>query len=151
VYRIDAQSGGITLLTDECDKPNGLCFSPDYRKLYVADSGTPQEIRVWDIDGIRLRNGRRFTSMELKGVGTGNADGIRADTQGNIWAGAGWVGEGYDGVHVFSPPGERIGMILLPEICANLCFGGAHGDLLFMAASQSVYALYVRAQGAHIA
>jgi gluconolactonase len=151
VYRIDAQSGGITLLTDECDKPNGLCFSPDYRKLYVADSGTPREIRVWDIDGIRLRNGRRFTSMELKGVGTGNADGIRADTQGNIWAGAGWVGEGYDGVHVFSPPGERIGMILLPEICANLCFGGAHGDLLFMAASQSVYALYVRAQGAHIA
>jgi gluconolactonase len=151
VYRIDAGSGRVTLLTDECDKPNGLCFSPDYKKLYVADSGEPHDIKVWDIDGERLRKGDSFASMELKGVGTGGADGIRADRDGNIWAGAGWAGEGYDGVHVFSPAGERIGQILLPEICANLCFGGAHGDRLFMAASQSIYALYVRTQGAHIA
>jgi gluconolactonase len=86
--------------------------------------------------------------MELKGVGAGLADGIRADTNGNIWVGAGWVGPGYDGVHVFAPEGERIGMILLPEICANLCFGGPRRNRLFMAASQSIYALYVEATGA---
>jgi gluconolactonase len=88
--------------------------------------------------------------MELPGKGTGLADGIRADKDGNIWAGAGWVGEGYDGVHIFAPTGERIGMILLPEICANLCFGGSKRNRLFMAASQSLYAVYVDTQGAHI-
>ena len=66
---------------------------------------------------------------------------------GNIWVGAGWVGEGYDGVHIFAPDGVRIGQILLPEICANVCFGGAKRNRLFMAASQSVYALYVETQG----
>ena len=79
------------------------------------------------------------------------ADGIRADTDGNLWVGAGWVGEGYDGVHVFAPDGIRIGMILLPEICANICFGGSRRNRLFMAASQSLYAVYVEAQAAHIA
>ena len=77
-------------------------------------------------------------------------DGIRADTDGNIWAAAGWAGEGYDGVHVFAPDGQRIGQILLPEICANLCFGGPKRNRLFMAASRSIYALYVEAQGAHL-
>jgi len=88
--------------------------------------------------------------MELAGKGAGAADGIRADVDGNIWAGCGWVGEGYDGVHVFAPPGERIGMILLPEICANLCFGGSKRNRLFMTASQSLYSVYVETQGAHI-
>jgi len=78
------------------------------------------------------------------------ADGIRADTEGNIWVGAGWVGAGYDGVHTFTPEGERIGMILLPEICANICFGGEKRNRLFMAASQSLYSVYVETQGAHI-
>ena len=81
----------------------------------------------------------------------GAADGIRADRDGNLWAGAGWGGEGYDGVHVFAPDGQRIGQILLPEICSNVCFGGAKRNRLFMTASQSLYALYVEAQGAHIA
>ena len=89
--------------------------------------------------------------MELPGKGAGMADGIRADTDGNIWAGAGWVGDGYDGVHIFAPGGKRIGMILLPEICANVCFGGPKRNRLFMAASQSLYAVYVETQGAHIA
>jgi gluconolactonase len=88
--------------------------------------------------------------MDLAGKGAGLADGIRADADGNIWVGAGWVGAGYDGVHVFAPSGERIGMILLPEICSNVCFGGAKRNRLFMTASQSLYAVYVETRGAHI-
>jgi gluconolactonase len=158
VYRIDAKTGKMDLVTDELYKPNGLCFSPDYKKLYIVDTGSthypeaPKNIKVYDVaDGKALRNGRQFTSMELPGKGAGIADGIRADEDGNIWAGAGWVGPGYDGVHVFAPGGERIGMILLPEICANLCFGGTKRNRLFMAGSQSLYALYVETRGAHIA
>jgi gluconolactonase len=158
VYRIDGQSGKIAMVADDLFKPNGLCFSPDYKKLYVCDTGSshyPQAkniIQVYDVaDNQALRNGRRFISMEIPGKGNGLADGIRADKDGNIWAGAGWVGAGYDGVHVFNSDGARIGMILLPEICANICFGGPRRNRLFMAASQSLYAVYVEAQGAHIA
>jgi gluconolactonase len=151
VYRIDASTGALNMVTDEIEKPNGLCFSPDYRKLYVCDTGAPRDIRVWDVaDAKSLRGGRRFVSMEMNG-NTGGADGIRADTDGNIWAGAGWVGDGYDGVHVFSPEGQRIGLIKLPEICANLTFGGQKRNKLFMTAGQSLYMVYVEAQGAHIA
>ena len=152
VYRIDPKTGKVEIVTDDGDKPNGLCFSPDYKKLYIADTGgpSPKGIDVWEVNGVKLAGKRRFCSMELKGKGAGAADGIRADVEGNIWAAAGWVGEGYDGVHVFSPEGERIGMILLPEICANICFGGVKRNRLFMAASQSLYAVYVETQGAHI-
>jgi gluconolactonase len=101
------------------------------------------------IDGKKLDKRRRFCSMEFNGK-MGGSDGIRADTDGNIWSAAGWVGSGYDGVHIFAPDGKRIGMILLPEICANLCFGGEKRNRLFMVASQSVYAVYVNAKGAHI-
>ena len=88
--------------------------------------------------------------MQL-GDKSGGADGIRADRDGNIWASAGWVGDGYDGVHIFDPKeGERIGQIRLPEICSNVCFGGKKRNILFMTASQSLYAVYVEAQGAHI-
>ncbi|MCS6777357.1 MAG: SMP-30/gluconolactonase/LRE family protein [Chloroherpetonaceae bacterium] len=158
VYRID-RTGKIEKVTDEIFKPNGLCFSPDYKKLYVADTGSshypeaPKNIKVWDVDGSRLRNGREFASMKLAmkdGEKAGLADGIRADRDGNIWASAGWVGEGYDGVHIFAPTGQRIGQILLPEICGNVCFGGPRRNRLFMTASQSLYAVYVEAQGAHI-
>lgn len=151
VYRVDPKSGQIEMVTDEIAKPNGLCFSPDYRRLYVADSGGPRNIKVWDVaDDQSLRGGRVFASMTLEGKGSGVADGIRADVDGNIWAGAGWVGAGYDGVHVFSPEGDRIGQILLPEICSNLCFGGTRRNRLFMTGSQSLYAVYVETQGAHI-
>jgi gluconolactonase len=155
VYRIDGKTGAMQLVTDELFKPNGLCFSPDYRRLYIADTGSthypeaPKNIKVFDVaDGRTLRNGHEFVSMQLPGVGTGMADGIRADKDGNVWAAAGWVGAGYDGVHVFAPDGQRIGQILLPEICANLCFGGLRRNRLFMAASQSLYAVYVETQGA---
>jgi gluconolactonase len=146
VYRIDAATGALSLVTDECGKPNGLCFSPDYRLLYVADTGRGERnIKVWDVaGGARLERGRAFISM-----GEGAADGIRADVDGNVWAGAGWVGEGYDGVHVFAPDGARIGQILLPEVCSNLCFGGRKRNRLFMTASQSLYSVYVETRGAH--
>jgi len=157
VYRIDPKAGKIDLVTDEIFKPNGLCFSPDYKRLYVADTGAshypqaPRNIKSWDIaDSRTLRGGRQFCSMELPGKGAGFADGIRADKDGNIWASAGWVGAGYDGVHVFAPEGQRIGQILLPEICSNVCFGGTRRNRLFMTGSQSLYVVYVETQGAHI-
>ena len=158
VYRIDGKSGKMDIVTDEIFKPNGLCFSPDYKKLYVADTGSshypnaPKNIKVWDVTGDnKLRGGKQYVSMELQGKGAGQADGIRADKDGNVWVGAGWVGPGYDGVHVFAPDGTRIGMILLPEMCANVCFGGTKRNRLFMTSSQSLYAVYVEVQGAHIA
>jgi gluconolactonase len=142
----------MQVVTDELYKPNGLCFSPDYKKLYIADTGgpNPKPIKVRDVvDEKSLSGGRQFCSMEYNGK-MGGADGIRADTDGNIWAAAGWAGAGYDGVQIFSPEGQRIGMIQLPEICGNLCFGGEKRNRLFMAASQSLYAVYVNARGAHI-
>ena len=156
VYRVD-KTGQVTMVTDELYKPNGVCFSPDYKKLYVCDTGAthypdaPKNIKVYDVAGGKaLRDGRQYISMEMSGKGAGMADGIRADTDGNIWVGAGWVGAGYDGVHIFTPAGERIGIIQLPEICANICFGGPKRNRLFMAAGQSLYAVYVEARGAHI-
>ena len=163
VYRIDPKDGKMDVVTDELEKPNGICFSPDYKKLYVADTGKARDIQVWDmVDGRKLKSGRRFTDMVLPPQkveteigprtvgGNGGSDGIRCDVDGNVWSAAGWAGDGYDGVHIFSPEGKRIGMILLPEICANLCFGGEKRNRLFMAASQSLYAVYVETQGAHI-
>jgi gluconolactonase len=150
VYRIDPKTSKIEMVTDEVEKPNGLCFSPDYKKLYVADTGQPRDLKVWDLaDATRLRTGRRFADMKMGEVSVG-PDGIRADVDGNIWAAAGWAGPGYDGVHIFAPNGDRIGQILLPEICANVCFGGRKRNRLFMTASQSLYAVYVETQGAHI-
>ena len=185
IYRIDGKTLKIEKMTDEIFKPNGLCFSPDYKKLYVADTGAshyddaPKNIKVWDIvEEKKVANGKEFASMKLQRKGktvgipvavkeegvarlfkrvdevdevAGFADGIRCDVDGNIWASAGWVGEGYDGVHVFEPKeGVRIGQILLPEICSNVCFGGTKRNRLFMTASTSVYAVYVETKGAHI-
>jgi gluconolactonase len=162
VYRIDPGTKKMDKVLDEMYKPNGLCFSPDYKKLYIVDTGSthykeaPRNIMVYDVvDQKKLGKGTEFTSMVIKAKGSGPdqagiADGIRADVDGNIWAGSGWVGEGYDGVHIFAPTGERIGMILLPEICSNICFGGPRRNRLFMTASQSLYAVYVETQGAHI-
>ncbi|HWC97912.1 MAG TPA: SMP-30/gluconolactonase/LRE family protein [Candidatus Sulfopaludibacter sp.] len=152
VYRVDSKTGKIDKVTDELDKPNGICFSPDYKKAYICDTGDPKDIQVFDVvDGKSLRNKKQFTNMKMGSHTEGSADGIRADIDGNIWAGAGWAGAGYDGVHIFSPEGQRIGQIVLPEICANLCFGGSKRNRLFMAASQSLYSLYVGTRGAHIA
>ena len=167
VYRIEPSDGSVAMVTDALFKPNGLCFSPDYKKLYIADTGAthypaaPKNIQVWDVvEGRKLAQGREFVSMamELTALDSGTrrkvaglADGIRCDSDGNVWASAGWAetGDGYDGVHVFSPGGQRIGQILLPEVCSNVCFGGRRRNRLFMTASQSLYAVHVEAVGAH--
>jgi gluconolactonase len=155
IYRIDAQTGKVEKLADEPFKPNGLCFSNDYKKLYVADTGTSHyesaKNIIWgyDIEGTKLKGVRTFASMELNGK-SGFADGIRCDEDGNVWSSAGWVGDGYDGVHIFAPNGDRIGQIRLPEICSNVCFGGTKRNRLFMTGSQSLYAVYVETRGAHL-
>jgi gluconolactonase len=155
VYRIDATSGAVKKVADEPFKPNGLAFSHDYKKLYVADTGASHyaeaKNRIWqyDLDGESLRNPREFCSMELDGK-SGFADGIRVDEDGNVWSSAGWVGDGYDGVHIFAPDGTRIGQIRMPEIISNVCFGGSKRNLLFMTGSQSLYGVYVETRGAHI-
>ena len=148
-YRLDPKTRVATVVASDMDKPNGLCFSPDEKLLYFVDSGTPRHpgdphpIRVYDVvDGARLANGRVFVNMA-----PGSSDGIRCDVDGNVWSAAGWGAEGFNGVHVFAPDGALIGKIHLPETCANLCFGGAKKNRLFMAASQSLYALYVGTEG----
>jgi gluconolactonase len=149
VYRLDPGTGMAVVVVGDMRRPNGLCFSPDEKKLYICDTGMtdgpeyPHNIRVYDVvDGARLAKGRVFVEM-----GAGLADGIRCDVDGNIWAGAGWGGEDFSGVHVINPAGELIGKIHLPEICANICFGGPKRDRLFMAASTSLYSLYVGTTG----
>ena len=147
VYRADPKTGQLEKITDEMNGPNGVCFSPDYKKVYVADTGTGHEVRVWDLDGKTVRNGKRLAQLNIPEGSPGagaltSADGIRCDIDGNIWAGA------RPGVQVIAPSGEVIGIIRLPESCANIAFGGARRNRLFMAASASLYAVYVETQGA---
>jgi gluconolactonase len=149
VYRIDLKTHATTVVATDLEKPNGLCFSPDEKKLYIVDSAIakrpngPRTIHVYDVvDGTHLANGRVFANMA-----PGTSDGIRCDVDGNLWSAAGWGAKDFNGVHVFAPDGVLIGKIHLPETCANLCFGGAKRDRLFMAASQSLYSLYVGTEG----
>ncbi len=152
VYRIDP-SGKIEKVTDELTKPNGLCFSPDYKKLYVVDTGAPKNIVAFDvIDGVKLSKGKVFAVNKgslSDQKSKGGSDGVRCDIEGNVWASAGWVGDGFDGVHVFNPEGKLIGHIKLPETTSNLCFGGPKRNRLFITASQSLYSLHVNTRGAH--
>ncbi|PYM24032.1 MAG: gluconolactonase [Candidatus Rokuibacteriota bacterium] len=142
VYRVD-RNGNASVVAGDIPRPNGLAFSPDERRLYVVVSGAmPREIRAFDVVGDKLEKGR-----VLIDCGTGIPDGFRVDTEGNLWCGWGG-GEGQDGVAVFNPDGALIGRVLLPERAANLCFGGAKRNRLLIAASRSIYALYVNAQGA---
>lgn len=149
VYRLDPETREVTVVAGDMIKPNGICFSPDAKKLYIVDTGPTERgvrhpIHVYDVeDGKRLKNGRLFVDMS-----PGSSDGIRCDVDGNLWSAAGWGPDGFNGVHVFAPDGTRIGKIHLPETCANLCFGGAKKNRLFMAASQSLYAVYVNTEGA---
>jgi gluconolactonase len=184
VYRVDAGTGKVEKVTDVLAKPNGLCFSPDYKKLYIADTGAPKNILAFEVEDEKtLKGGKELVAMNkgwvtfthsnrtARGEPTvvdgkpvrpissasqqsvptagGGSDGIRCDVDGNLWCSAGWVGDGYDGVHCYSPEGQLIGQIKLPEICSNLCFGGEKRNRLFMTASTSLYAVYVETQGAH--
>ncbi|MBV9750819.1 MAG: SMP-30/gluconolactonase/LRE family protein [Acetobacteraceae bacterium] len=145
LYRLDPVSGQATVLDGEIVGPNGLAFSPDERRLYVVESRSkPRRILAYDLveDGARLANRR-----VLIDAGPGTPDGFRCDEDGNLWCGWGMGSPDLDGVMVFSPEGEKIGRIQLPERCANVCFGGRKRNRLFMAASQSIYALYVNTRG----
>jgi len=145
VYRLDPSTGAMTIAVDDMQRPNGLAFSPDETRLYVVDTPGPGQrtVQVYDVvdHGTRVANRREFCS-----AAPGGSDGLRVDTDGNVWCA--WSGgEAEDGVAVYAPDGTMIGRILLPERCANVCFGGTKRNRLFMAASQSIYALYVETQG----
>ncbi|SEG63879.1 SMP-30/gluconolactonase/LRE family protein [Bosea lathyri] len=158
-YRIDP-SGRIDLVVSEAQvpDPNGLCFSPDYKKLYVASTGKGPgdtgpggkgDIHVFDIGADnKTSNGKRFSDCMIDGINCG-PDGLRCDVEGNLWASSN-AGRnvGYNGVTVFNPAAKIIGRIRLPEVCGNITFGGPKRNRLFMAASQSLYAVYLGTQGA---
>ncbi len=145
VYRVDGRTGAASVVAGDIDGPNGLCFSPDERLLYIVESrARPRRIHVFDVveDGTRLANGRLFGD-----IGDGAPDGFRCDVDGNLWCGWGMTAE-LNGVAVFAPDGTMIGHIALPERCANLCFGGRRRNRLFMAASRSIYSVYINTEGA---
>ena len=147
VYRLDPATGKATIVAEGVLGPNGLCFSPDEQVLYIVESrGVPnRKILAFDVqNGGRAIGNRRV----LIDAGPGAPDGMRCDVDGNLWCGWGMGTAELDGVMIFAPDGEPIGRIALPERCANLCFGGLKRNRLFMAASQSLYALYVNTQGA---
>ena len=147
VYRVEPDTGEISVVADDVLGPNGLAFSPDETICYVVESrGQPnRKILAFDVgaDGRTLSNKRTFIDA---GPG-GTPDGFRVDIDGNLWCGWGMGSAELDGVLVFAPDGTKIGRIALPERCANVCFGGAKRDRLFMAASQSLYAVYVNTRG----
>jgi gluconolactonase len=149
VYRLDPASGKAEIVADDFVKPNGLCFSPDEKRLYIVDTGRteatggPPHIRAFDVDGHRLRNGRLLIDMQ-----PASADGIRTDQDGNLWTSVGWGSAETNGVRCYTPEGELIGAIHLPEPCSNLCFGGWKKSRLFMTCGMSVYALYTATRGA---
>lgn len=146
VYRADPANGALTVVASDIKSPNGLAFSPDESRLYIIEAGsTPRVIRVYDVveRGARLANGRTLITAEPGGT----PDGMRIDVDGNLWVGWGMGNENQDGVNVFNPEGKLIGRIAIPERVANLCFGGAMRNRLFMASSRSIYATYVNTQG----
>lgn len=139
VFRLDPASGALTVVADDFVRPNGLAFSPDERRLYVADTRQePSHIRAFDVreDGT-LSGGDIYATCDH-----GRFDGLRVDTEGRIWAAA------WDGIHCFAPGGDLIGKLLLPEPVANLTFGGPKGNLLFITAGRSLYSLRVTFNGA---
>jgi gluconolactonase len=158
-YRIDP-SGKVDLVVpeDQVPDPNGLCFSPDYKKLYVVSTGKGPgdtgpggkgDVSVFDVGPDNKPSNRKlFSDFMVDGIKCG-PDGIRCDVNGNVWASSN-AGRavGYNGVTVWTPEGKLIGRIRLPEVCGNICFGGPKRNRLFMAASQSLYAVYVNTQGA---
>jgi gluconolactonase len=148
VYRI-SPSGGVSIAAEgPMRRPNGICFSPDYKRIYIVDTGFtdgpafPANIVMFDVVGHALSNPRVFADFA-----PGSTDGIRCDTDGNVWCGWGWGGGETNGVRVHHPDGSLLAIIHTPEVVANLCFGGVKRNRLFMCGSTSIYALYVNAVG----
>jgi gluconolactonase len=141
VFRFDPRKKDLRVVARDFDKPNGLCFSPDERRLYVADSGKPKHIRVFDVlkDG-SLAGGDVFCQIER-----GAPDGIRCDAAGRLYSSGG------EGVYVFAPNGKLLGKIMMPESPANLAFGGRDGQTLFITARTSLYAIRLAVKGARLA
>jgi len=162
VYRADS-SGRLDLVVseDQLPNPNGLTFSPDYKKLYVISTGPgpgdkgpggKRDMHVFDVGADnKLSNQKLFSDFMVDGIKCG-PDGARCDIDGNVWVSSngnpGGRGLGYSGVTVWTPESKLIGRIRLPEVCANIAFGGPKRNRLFMCGSQSLYALYVNTQGA---
>ena len=145
VYRLDPETGALEVMADDIKAPNGLAFSPDESVLYIVESrGVPvRRILAYDVSP----EGRLSNKRMLIDAGDCTPDGLRVDVAGNLWCGWGMGSDERDGVMVFAPDGSPIGRIALPERCANLCFGGRANSRLFMAASRSLYALYVNIPG----
>jgi gluconolactonase len=145
LYRLDPRDGSLRVVADDFAGPNGLAFSPDEAKLYVAESGAQfasdpvRHIRVFDVspDGTRLSGGQVFHAVQ-----PGFADGFRVDQDGNIWSSAG------DGVHCIAPNGTLLGRIKVPFTVSNLTFGGRNRSRLFICASHTLYAIYTNQRGA---
>jgi gluconolactonase len=143
VFRVDGDTGHITSACDDFRQPNGLAFSPDESRLYVADSAAshdpsaPRHIRMFNVTGARLQGGAPFAEIDA-----GVPDGIRVDDQGRLWSSAA------DGVHCFDAGGVRLGRILVPECVANLCFGGPRRNRMFICGTTSLYAVHLCVNGA---
>ena len=139
VFRYDPIVDKLTLISDDFDKPNGIAFSPDEKLLYIADSGNPKNIRVFNVseDGESINKGRVFAE-----ISPGVPDGFRVDTDGNVFTSAS------DGIQVFTPSGVMLGKILVPERTANCAFGGKNRETLFITASTSLYSIAMNAKGA---
>ena len=152
VYRVDPKSGDIKVVVDDFVEPNGLCLSPDEKKLYVCETGftdgpdNPSHIRVFDLDvaGGKASNSKVFADMPKPSI----TDGVRCDTEGRVWCSVGWGDPKEDGVRCYTAGGELLGKIHIPETVANLCFGGQQRNRLYICGSSSLYAVYTSAQGA---
>jgi gluconolactonase len=137
LFRIDP-SGGLSVAADGFSRPNGLAFSLDERRLFVSDTGGPDHIRVFDVaDDLSLSGGDVFAECTC-----GVFDGFRLDTEGRIWTSAG------DGVHVYDPDGTLLGKVRVPEVVANVCFGGPKRNRLYICATTSLYAVLLPVNGA---
>jgi gluconolactonase len=140
VFRLDPASNALSVVAGDFDKPNGIAFSPDESRLFVADSGQPRHMRAFDvIDGKRLSGGQIFAECDA-----GIFDGFRFDTEGNLWTST------KAGVSCYAPGGELLGKIRVPEAVANLTFGGPKRNRLFITATTSLYSVFVNAKGAQV-
>jgi gluconolactonase len=152
VYRVDPKSGDIKVVVDDFVEPNGIALSPDEKKLYVIDTGftdgpdNPSHLRVFNLDVAagKVSNSKVFAEMPKPSI----TDGVRCDTEGRVWCSVGWGDPNEDGVRCYTPDGELLGKIHIPETVANLCFGGQQRNRLYICGSTSLYAVYTGVQGA---